>query len=530
MIPKSKQEAKQELEHCKQDPAHFIRNYVTISHPGKGYIPFILYDFQEELLSDFLKFDKNIILKARQLGISTLVAAYVGWLLLFHRGKDVLILCTDQKKATTILRKIKILMERLPKWMQALAVTKADNQTSIELVNGSRVVASTTTKKSGRSDALSLLVVDEAAHIEQMEDVWTAIEPATTVGGGRCIALSSPNGVGNWFYDVYSNSRVGKNDWHYTDLPWQVHPDRDQKWFEKETRELSPQQIAQEYSLSFNSSINTFITPERIKEMFDGTREPIDKAGFDRNYYVWQRPMPNRKYFISADVARGDGSDYSVFHVFDTETMYQAAEYQGKLPTEMFAELLFNVGMEYGFCMVVVENNVYGSDVLTRMIEREYPNLYFTRKTTMEYVEHYAAMGREDTIPGFVTTVRSRPLILAKLEQYLRNGFASINSKRFCGELETFIWKNGKPEATSKSNDDLILAAAIACYVRDVALVADQKGISDKKALLGGILLSTDALDTRIPGMRGYDRNKDPFKTSQKSETIGGLPLRIFMG
>ena len=205
----TKQEILKEIVKAGKDPAYFTINYCRISHPQRGLIPFNAYDYQQELLKDFTDYRFNIILKARQLGISTITAAYVSWMLLFHRDKNILVVATKLQTATNLVKKVKAIIKHLPPWMRISEII-VDNRTSFELSNGSQIKGASTTGDAGRSESLSLLVVDEAAHVEKLDELWPALYPTLSTGG-RCIALSTPNGVGNWFHQNCVESENGTN-------------------------------------------------------------------------------------------------------------------------------------------------------------------------------------------------------------------------------------------------------------------------------------------------------------------------------
>jgi len=208
--------------------------------------------------------------------------------------------------------------------MQIAKIT-VDNRTSFELSNGSWIKASSTSGDAGRSEALSLLVLDEAAFIPDMDDLWTGIYPTISTGG-RCIALSTPNGVGNWFHTTYVDSVSGVNAFKPTELHWSRHPDRDKKWFENETKNMSPRQIAQEYECNFNASGETVINPEDLQRIHAELTPPQYKTGYDRNFWIWEKYEEGVPYLLVADVARGDGADFSCFHILRVDTMYVVAE------------------------------------------------------------------------------------------------------------------------------------------------------------------------------------------------------------
>jgi hypothetical protein len=503
----SKKEVVKEIVKCGRDPVYFINTYTKISHPQKGLIPFKTFPFQDDLLQSFQDSRFNIILKARQLGISTVTAGYVVWLMLFHRDKNVLVMATKFSTATNLVKKVKQILKNLPDWLM-IARISTDNRTSFELSNGSIIKASSTSGDAGRSEALSLLVLDEAAHIEGLNELWMGLYPTLSTGG-NCIALSTPNGVGNWFHKIYTEAEEEQNDFVTTRLNWDQHPERDMAWFEKETRNMSKREIAQELECNFNMSGETVISGDDLERIFNTVTPPEHRAGFDRNLYIWENFKPESSYLITADVARGDGRDYSVYHIIDVTNMRQVAEYQGKPDLNTFATMLFDAGKSYGDCMIIVENNNIGYSVLTKLLDMEYPNVYHSIKSTNEYVEGYDVSSRAGVVPGFTTSMKTRPLIIAKLEEFVRNDLITVMSNRFAGELKTFVWNNGRPEAMRGYNDDLTMAMAIGCWVRDTALVANKRDAEYSEALLNGISRSDTTLDTKIKGQTGYDKARE---------------------
>ena len=505
-IKLNKKEIMKEIIRCGKKPDYFIHTYAKITHPQKGLIPFHLYKFQEKLLEDFEDHRFNIILKARQLGISTITAAYVAWMMMFHREKNVLVIATKFNTAANLVKKVKAIIRNLPPWLK-IADVDIDNRTSFVLSNGSQIKASSTSGDAGRSEALSLLVIDEAAHVEGLDDLWMGLYPTLSTGG-RCIALSTPNGVGNWFHKIYSESEQKLNDFFPTKLPWDVHPDRDSEWFEKETRNMSAREIAQELECNFNMSGETVFSSEHIEMYMQNCVEPKYRTGFDRNLWIWKEREPSANYLISADVARGDGRDFSVCHVFNITTMEIVAEYRGKVTPDIFSRVLYDIGSEYDSALMVVENNSVGFAVLEKLKDMRYPNLYHSVKSTHEFVEEYQADQMSNAVPGFSMTSKTRPLIIAKMEEFIRNNLIKIYSTRLLSEMRTFIWNNGRAEAMRSYNDDLIVAAAIGCWVRDTALAVNQKDMEYNKAFIGSILKTTSEIDTRIKGMIGTNKMK----------------------
>ena len=514
----SKKEIVAEIVKSGKNPEYFINNYAKISHPLRGLIPFNLYDYQGELVKNFNDHRFNVILKARQLGISTISAAYIAWLMMFHRDKNILVIATKFGTASNLVKKVKAIIKHLPLWMQ-IAKIEIDNRSSFELSNGSQIKASSTSSDAGRSEALSLLVIDEAAHVEGLDELWTGLYPTLSTGG-RCIALSTPNGVGNWFHKTYIESEADNNDFFPTILPWDVHPDRDQAWFEKETKNMSRRQIAQELECNFNMSGETVFHSDDIDYLLQDVCPPKHKTGFDRNFWIWEEHQPGSTYLITADVARGDGKDFSTFHVFKVETMEIVGEYQGKITPDLFSNVLIQAGKEYGSCMVVVENMAAGFAVLEKLVDNEYPNIHYSYKSSHEYVDQLTAEYTNNTVAGFSTTTKTRPLIIAKMEEFVRNKLIKVYSSRLLQEMKTFVWHNGKPQAMRSFNDDLIMACAIGCWVKETAFEVSQKDLEYKKACLNSLGTSSKMMTTAIPGMNGYKQTSIQKQKDKYNEFV----------
>ena len=195
------------------------------------------------------------------------------------------------------------------------------------------------------------------------------------------------------------------------------------------------------------------------------------------------------------------------------------AEYQGRVTPDLFSEIVYNAGQEYGQCMVVVENNSVGFTVLSKLIDMNYPNIYHSIKSTHEYVDQVTAEAVSNSVAGFTTSQRTRPLIVAKLEEFVRNGLVTINSSRLYNEMKTFVWNNGRPEAMRSYNDDLIMACAIGCWVRDTALIENKRNIEYNKAFLATMVAAHTTMNTTIKGMKGY-KNDSVFEKQKNHSKI----------
>lgn len=478
---------KEEYKKCAVSPEYFLRKYSYIQHPIRGRVLFDLYPYQANAMTEFEQHTNNIVLKGRQLGFSTLVAGYALWLMLFHKDKNILVIATKQDTAKNLVTKVRFMHQNLPVWLRGEIST--DNKLSLQFTNGSQIKAVASSKDAGRSEALSLLILDECAFIDNADIIWTAAS-STLSTGGKAILISTPNGVGNFFHKMWQGAESGTNNFNPILLDWRVHPERDQAWRDRQTEILGELQASQEHDASFIFSGNTVISPEII-EFYKTTfvQEPITKGGFDGNLWIWEYPQAGKSYIVSADVARGDGEDYSAFHVIDVERSIQVAEYKGKVETKQFGNMLVSIATEYNDALLIPENSSIGWNAIQQVIDRGYRNLFYMSKD-LQYVDvEHQLTGRflkeeRAMVPGFTTSQRTRPLVISRLKEYMLENSITIRSSRMCAELETFIWKNGRPEALDGYNDDLVMSLCIGLWVRDTALRLRQEGIELTKLAL----------------------------------------------
>ena len=868
-----KQIISQEYIKCAQNPAHFMKKYCFISHPQRGRVIFNLYPFQGKVLNLWKDNPYSIVLKSRQLGISTLAAGYSLWLMIFHKDKNILCLSKTQETARNMVTKVKYMYDNLPSWLKV--PSDENNKLSLRLNNGSQIKAKSSNSDAARSEAVSLLIIDEAAFIENIEETWASAQQTLATGGGA-IVLSTPYGTGNWFHQTWVAAESGENDFLPIKLPWFVHPERDEAWRKKqddllgdprlaaqecfsgdviiytkhgpkpikdikigdivlshdgtynkvtktfthesndiyeinttlnkikkyvtsnhpwldennnwvETKNVnnnwinlfpivnynndnksidlkdivhsdsprhyvkydnndiwitkkhkSPRKITFNYDLGFilglyfsegsiwenvvcysynaktekngwvldlerklnkifniktfshhvskqwegsgnvyiksklfkqfiekcfdgekycqkkhisewvyenaskeclqgildgimmgdgimkqeyssqiwltselliydimyihnilgiyNTSvrkgINTFpngnhdinycvnllsskvnssekiyskrILEHNINEVYEKSRflsndkpyiklkleksnkkiqvynfeventhtyvteygvvhncdcdfntsgdivfysewmdfikettiqEPSERRGADKNLWIWEQPDYSRDYMVVADVARGDGKDFSAFHIIDIASNTQVAEYKGQLPPKEFGYFLVGIATEYNQALLVVENANVGWATIDAALERGYKNFYYSPKSDTLTVDSYFNKfeNSEGTVPGFTMSLKSRPLVINKFREYVGDRSVNIRSKRLLEEMKVFIWKNGRAEAQSGYNDDLVMSFGIGMYLRDTSLKFKQQSQDLTRAALNGLSKSTPA-------------------------------------
>lgn len=491
--PMSRQAMVAEILKCGKDPSYFMKKYCKIQHQLRGLIPFDTYEFQDDCVKQFQEHRFNIVLKSRQLGLSTVSAAYVVWYAIFKKDKNILVIATKLNTAINFIKKVKTMLDGLPPW---LLLTKFEpTKQSIRFTNGSTITAVPTSPDAGRSEALALLIVDEAAFIRDFDEIWTSLYPTLSTGGSAII-LSTPNGVGGQYYKLWTEAESGANDFNPIRLPWWVHPEHDQSWFDKETKNLPKRKVAQEFLCDFISSGDTFLQPSEFEKLREMIKPPVEKEGPQNGVWIWRKPEQGKKYVISSDVARGDSGDYSTFHVIDYETCEVCAEFMGKIPPDRLADLLFEYGKKYNDALICPEQNTFGYFTCVKLRDAGYPRLYYTNHSgdVFEY-----RPSDPEAIPGFSTQQRTRNQILTKLEEVIRNGRLKTYSQRLYDQLQAFIWNGAKAQASKDAHDDLIMSLAIGSWLVAGDSAYSEQSMSMAYAMLKATAVGNRGLDT-LPG------------------------------
>ena len=448
-----------EIIRCGKDPVYFINKYAKIQHPQRGTIKFDTYEFQDDCVRAFIAHRFNIIVKARQLGLSTVTAIYAVWLAIFYRDKNILIIATKLSTAKNFVKKVKVALRSLPPWLMMPSVVEQTQQ-HIAFSNGSQIKAIPTSEDAGRSEALSLLIVDEAAFIRNFDELWTGLYSCLSEGG-RAVVISTPNGMGGRYHELAEGAEAGTNNFNHIKLMWDAHPGRDEEWLKNETRNMSTKAIAQELMCDFGSSGDTFVTSDILNKLQLQIETPIEKWGPGGNIWQWRYANPDDEFIISADVSRGDAEDYSAFQVLDKNTCEQVCEFKGKIRPDQFGVLLAEVGKRFNDALICPENNTYGQGTILKLVELGYNNLHFkTLKDKFDMLYGGDPNGSLGKI-GIQTNVATRGPMLRLLEERLRNNTLRVRSSRIVNELKTFVWKGDKAKAKKGKHDDALMALAI---------------------------------------------------------------------
>lgn len=505
-----------EFLNCAVDPVHFFKKYAKIQHPTKGKINFDLFPFQEETLKEFNANRFNIILKSRQMGISTLVSGHGLHSMLFKNDFKILVIATTQEVAKNIVQKVQLMFELLPAFLKQGINIVNNNKLSLTFSNGSSIKAVSSSPDAARSEALSLLIIDEAAFINFADEIWASAQ-MTLATGGKAIILSTPNGQANLFHKLCQQAEEGQTvsgleKFKIIRLPWYLHPERDQSWRDNQDHLLGKRLAGQECDCDFLTSGHTVIEAEILQYYEDKLiKDPIERRGIGGDVWIWSYPDYSKTYCVCADVARGDGEDYSAFHVIDVETIEQVAEFKGKVDPATFGNMLISIATEYNTALLVIDNRNIGYATIQVALDNGYKNLHYTYKSdpfldqNIHLRKGYDLKAKQDMVPGYSIDVKTRPILISKLDTYFREKAPIIHSKRFMNELRVFMWVDGKPQAQKGYNDDLVMAFCMGLMVRDTSLRLRQIGIDITRSTLTHTHKSV--FKSQQTGYTGWDMN-----------------------
>ncbi|MBD3263396.1 hypothetical protein GF374_03385 [Candidatus Woesearchaeota archaeon] len=466
---------------CKNDFDYFCNKYIKIEIPGQD-ILLKPYERQSALIKKIERERNVLVLKSRQIGISTIIQAYSAWLAVFYDNAVIGIISKDFKEATDFARAIRGMVEKLPDWMkpskgsQGRGFAKRTEQSFI-LTNGSKVYASPVNPnapdKTLRGKAITFLVIDEAAFIGYVDQAWTSMVPALSTNQMHAkkagvpygtVILSTPNktvGVGKWYFKKYSRAISGDDIFKPFIIHWKMIPElaQDPDWYKTQCElfDNDPRKIAQELELKFLPAEGAFFSAEVMEKVQESCKEPIEKLQlFNGEAWVFAKPIPGRNYIIGVDTAPEYGADKSAITVWDYQTLEQVWEYQGKLKVLDFVKIVQVAAREYPGVIVVESTGGYGNQVLEQ--------LGLTEISIMLYKE---TKGPQTTVPGLSNNAKTRPLMIDALYSYINQYPESIRSERLALELTGLVTKkSGKIEADTGCHDDLALATACCFYVR----------------------------------------------------------------
>ena len=543
------------------NPMYVIETYLeTFDKTQEGFVPFQLFPRQKEIIRAYEAHRFNLVTKPRQAGVSTTTAAYmavkVGWAD-SENPENILIIANKQELAFEFLAKIKDFLSQLPRWVwgdeyygndkkDSKSIFLTDSKKEIKLPNGSRVKAVATSKDALRGFTPTFLIMDEAAYIDNGDEVFGAA--LTALGtGGKATLISTPRGMDALYYKTYDQAKQGKNNFNIIEMKWyeDLRYNKDLRWMKGEVEVIETEfnfasynkmiddgwkptsswyeemcrgmnndakMIAQELDVSFIGSGGNVITEEDIEyQNKHNVRDAVVTTGADNETWIWEPPMEGHQYIMGVDVSRGDGEDASTIVILDFTTMTQVFEYQGKTPPDLLAQIVEQYGNEYKAYTVVDITGGMGVTTVLKLLEFEYKHLHYgdvNGKILSSKQRELSSHNKDAKTPGFQATNVRLPMI-ANLEYKIRTDSVKIRSRRMTSEMKTFIYKNGRPDHMDGYHDDLLMAMGMCLWVVEHSFKNLERLEKQNKAMLnswvGGSVVKT-IITTK-------DENKQPIKT-----------------
>lgn len=511
---------------CKNDFDYFCRNYIMIELPGKD-AHLIPYRKQVELVNLVESKRYVLVLKSRQIGISTIIQAYAAWLALFFDNAVIGIISKDGKEATDFARAIRGMVEKVPEWMKppkgplGRGFAKRTEQSFI-LTNGSKVYASPVNPnapdKTLRGKAITFLVIDEAAFVHHIDTAWTSMVPALSTNQMQAkkanvpygtVVLSTPNktmGIGEWYFKRYQKSISRDDIFEPFVIHWKMIPELadDPDWYKTQCSlfDNDPRKIAQELELKFLPTEGSFFEPDTVEKVQDAVVEPIEKLRlFNGELWRFKNPIPGRYYIMGVDTAPEHGEDKSAVTVWDYETLEQVAEYQGKCKVLDYVKVVKVLATQYSG-LIVVESNSYGNQVVEQLNNSEFAHMIYKERR-----------GKQTILPGLSTNSKTRPLMIDALYSYITQYPECVKSERLALELTGLVTKtNGRVEADLGCHDDIALATSCVFYVRkyDPPLMIDSAAFTEVSQDMADIISGNTSLakDFSNEGIMAHVREK----------------------
>ena len=534
------QEIFKEYSKCLMNPIYAIETYLeTFDKTQEGFVPFKLFPRQKEIISAYEKNRFNLVTKPRQAGVSTTTAAYmaikVGWAD-EDNPEAVLIIANKQELAFEFLAKIKDFLSQLPRCVwgheyygnpknEGKTIFLTDSKKEIKLPNGSRVKAVATSKDALRGFTPTFLIMDEAAYIDNGNEVFGAA--LTALGtGGRATLISTPNGMDPLYYKTYDQARTKKNNFNIIEMKWyeDLRYNKDLRWskgddvekeiyftFDSYQNKIADgwkptsswyeemcmgmnndsRMIAQELDVSFIGSGGNVISEEHIEfHEKNNVMEPKITMGLENEIWIWEEPQEGHQYIMGVDVSRGDGEDSSTIVIVDFTTMEQVMEYQGKIQPDLLAQIVEEYGELYEAYTVVDVTGGMGVSTVLKLLEFNYKRLHYddaTGKILSVRQRELNTHLKKDKIPGFHATNVRVPM-LSNLEYKIRTNAIKIRSSRLTSEMKTFIYKNGRPDHMDGYHDDLLMSLAMCLWVMEHSFKKLERLEKQNKAILSSWL------------------------------------------
>ena len=456
----------QEYQKCMDDPVYFIQEHMKIVSLDEGLVPFKMYDFQQNMVKTFHDNRFTICKLPRQSGKSTTIIAYLLHYVLFNPNVNVAILANKSSTARDILGRLQLGYENLPKWLQQGVISW--NKGSLDLENGSSILAASTSASAIRGGSYNIIFLDEFAYVPSSlaEEFFSSVYPTISSGKStKVMIVSTPHGM-NMFYKLWTDAQSKKNDYIPVEVHWSEVPGRDEVWKEETIRNTSQSQFNSEFECEFLGSIDTLIAPHKLKVM-----PYIDPIQSNADLDIFERPDPKKTYFLTADVSRGTSQDYSAFLVLDvTEMPYKVvAKYRNnEIKPLIFPQKILEVAKAYNECFVLVEVNDIGEQVANALqYDLEYDNLVMASMRGRAGQILGAGFSGGKAQLGVRTTKAVKRIGCSNLKQLIESDKLLIPDYDIMSELSTFIVKGSSWQADDGCTDDLVACLFIFAWAVD---------------------------------------------------------------
>jgi len=580
----NKNEQLQVFAKCLGDPIFSIESFFkTFDLTQKGMVPFKLFYKQKQIIKSYEKFNRNIITKPRQAGVSTTTAAYIAAKCAFGDPENphkVLILANKQTLAQEFLKKVKDFLDQIPYWVWGIddieeSYLDTDSKGHLKLKSTKcEIRALATSKDALRGFTPTFLVMDEAAFIDNGADVFGAAL-ASLGTGGRISLISTPNGMDPLYYKTYNGAKSKDNTFNIVEMKWHqdIRYNRGLRWLKGEDTEIKcdsvgrtklrweysgktyettessiddyevmlkdgwkpsspwyeemsadmgdPKKIAQELDVSFIGSGGNVVDDEHVSfHEENNVLEPDVMTEMERSMWIWKKPIEGHKYILGCDVSRGDGKDSSTIVILDFDGLEQVAEFQAKIPPDVLAEVVFKYGNMYSAYTIVDITGGMGVATVLKLMDMGYKHLHYDDPKSRKLSQKYArSKYKEGDKVPGFNVGNTRLQMVSELEEHIREGKTIIRSQRMIEELRTFVYKNNRPDHMPGYHDDIIMAYAMAIFVVQTSFKKLEETKKHTKAMLDSWLNITNSSNEVI-------RNNNNNTTTTNTPTYNQPQIR----
>ena len=445
---------------CKKDPVYFAAKYVKIVSLDEGLVPFDMYKFQKKLIKNFHNNRFNICKMPRQTGKSTTVVSFLLHYAVFNDNVNIGILANKAATARELLGRLQTAYENLPKWMQQGII--AWNKGSLELENGSKILAASTSASAVRGMSFNIIFLDEFAFVPNhiADSFFASVYPTITSGKStKVIIVSTPHGM-NHFYRMWHDAERGRNEYVATEVHWSEVPGRNAKWKKQTIANTSEEQFRVEFECEFLGSVDTLISVAKLKTLV--YNDPIKKnAGLD----IYENPIDDHNYIITVDTARGIDGDYSAFIVFDiTDFPYRVvAKYKSnEIKPMLFPSIIHDIAKAYNWAYTLIEVNDIGDQVASILFfDLEYENLLMcSMRGRAGQIVGSGFSGKKSQL-GVRMTSAVKKLGCSNLKTLLEDDKLATCDYDIIAELTTFVQRKNTFMAEEGCHDDLAMCLVI---------------------------------------------------------------------